>query len=227
MADRYWLRDGRVMNSLPDWSPRRFGSIVADPVDAPPLAAARVVRRPRPGKDSTVDLAVPIGGRRRARQALEQAEVLFTTRVAQDGGIGPWRRLTEARFLTARQAFGRGGRLSRSDTAALVVALIDRSMRDRCWVQVESNHDLDWIDFWLYLAHRAFPPYRAEPLFLLAWSAWRLGEPELARSAVDAALVEEPGHHAAAMLKALLRNGVDPGLLPPLSDRCAARGGAR
>jgi hypothetical protein len=227
MAGRRRSRNGRVMSSSPDWSPRRFGSRVANPVDAHPPAAARVVRRPPAGKDSTADLAVPTGGRPRARQALEQAEVLFTTRVAQDGGIAPWRRLTEARFLTARQAFGRQGRLSRSDAAALVVALVDESMRDRCWLQVETNHDLAWIDFWLYLAHRALPPYRAEPLFLLAWSAWRLREPELARSAVDAALAEEPGHRAAVMLGALLRNGVDPSQLPLLSDQCVAGRGAR
>jgi hypothetical protein len=215
------------MNSVPDWSSRRSGSMVADPVDALPPAAARTVRGPSAGRDSAVDLAVPTGGRPRTRQALEQAEVLFTTRVAQDGGIGPWRRLTEARFLTARHAFGRRGRLSRGDTAALVVALIDESIRDRCWVQVESDRDVAWISFWLYLARRALPPYRAEPLFLLAWSAWRLREPELARSAVNAALVEAPGHRAAAMLKALLRDGVDPGLLPSLSDRSAAGRGGR
>jgi hypothetical protein len=215
------------MSTFPDWYPRRFGSVGASPVDVHPRAAVRVVRHPSAGKDSAADLAVPTRGRPRTRQALEQAEVLFTTRVAQDGGIAPWRRLTEARFLTARQAFGQRGRLSRSDAAALVVALVDESMRDRCWLQVELNHDLAWIDFWLYLAHRALPPYRAEPLFLLAWSAWRLREPELARSAVDAALVEEPGHRGAAMLRALLRKGVDPGLLPLLSDQCVAGRGAR
>jgi Domain of unknown function (DUF4192) len=201
--------------------------MVVDPVDPPSWTATPNACRAPAGRESTVDLSVPIGGRPRTRQALEQAEVLFTTRVAHDGGIGPWRRLTEARFLTARQTFGRQGRLSRGDTAALVVALIDESMRDRCWVQVESNHDAAWIDFWLYLARRALPPYRAEPLFLLAWSAWRLREPELAGSAVDAALVEEPGHRAAPMLEALLRDRVDPGLLPSLSDRSAASGGRR
>lgn len=159
--------------------------------------------------------------------ALERAETLFVARVAEDGGIAPWRRLTEAHFLEARRVLARTGRLSRADTAALVVALVDVVMRDRCWVQVESDRDPVWTVFWLHLVRRALPPYRAEPLFLLAWSAWRSGDAVFARRVVEATLVEEPGHVAAAMLTTLLRTGVDPSALPALSDRYAARGGAR
>jgi hypothetical protein len=153
--------------------------------------------------------------------------MMFVARVAQDGGIAAWRRLTEVRFLEARRRFTRTGRISRGDTAALVVALVDGVMRDSCWVQVESDRDPAWIAFWLHVARRALPPYRAEPLFLLAWSAWRSGESPLARRAADAALVEEPGHVAAALLTTLLRSGVQPLVLPSLSDQYAARGGIR
>lgn len=170
---------------------------------------------------------MPARRRLRVARALEQAETLFVARVADDGGIAPWRRLTEAHFLEARKTLARTGRLSRADTAALVVALVDVAMRDRCWVQVESGPDPVWTVFWLHLVRRALPPYRAEPLFLLAWSAWRSGEAGLARRAVEATLVEEPGHVAAAMLTTLLRTGVDPSALPALSDRYATRGGAR
>lgn len=159
-------------------------------------------------------------------RALERAETLFVARVAEDGGIAPWRRLTEAHFLEARTVFAKTGRLSQADTAALVVALVDVVMRDRCWVQVESDRDPVWTVFWLRLVRRALPPYRAEPLFLLGWSAWRLGDAVFARRAVEATLVEEPGHVAAAMLTTLLRTGVDPSALPALSDRYVARGGA-
>ncbi len=151
----------------------------------------------------------------------------FVARVAQDGGIAAWRRLTEVRFLETRRRFSRIGRVSRGDTAALAVALIDGVMRDRCWVQVESDRDPAWTAFWLYIVRRALPPYRAEPLFLLAWSAWRSGNSPLARTAVDAALVEEPGHVAAALLTTLLRSGVQPFVLPSLSDRYVPRGGFR
>ena len=162
--------------------------------------------------------------RLRLAQALEKAETRLVARVAEDGGIGPWRRLTEERFMQARGRLARSGRLSRVDTAALTVALADVVMRDRCWLQVESDRDPAWTGFWRYLSVRALPPYRAEPLFLLAWSAWRYGDRGLARRAVDAVLVEEPGHVAATMLTTLLRFGVAPSALPALSGRFAARG---
>jgi hypothetical protein len=171
-------------------------------------------------------LDVPVGRRLRVNRALERAETLFVAEVVEDGGIAPWRRSTETRFLSARRSLARTGRLSRADTAALVVALADRVIRDRCWTQVESDRDPAWIAFWLYLTRRALPPYRAEPLFLLAWSAWRSEDSGLACRAVEAALAEEPGHVAATMLVTLLRTGVDPAALPALSDRYGPRDGA-
>ncbi|HEY6745916.1 MAG TPA: DUF4192 domain-containing protein [Mycobacteriales bacterium] len=184
-------------------------------------------RPPRPPAGAFPDLpltaCVPVGRRIRLSRALEYAETRFVARVAQDGGIRPWRRLTEARFAHARRCLTGAGRLSRVDTAALIVALADVVMRDRCWLQVESDRDPAWTVFWLYLARRALPPYRAEPLFLLAWSAWRSGDDALAGRAVEAALVEEPGHVAAAMLSTLLRFDVAPTALPALSERSALR----
>lgn len=199
------MRDGLGMNTLAQRPPRSPGEGIQDPARAS---------------------GVPLGRRVRLSRALEQAETLFVARVAQDGGIDPWRRLTEARFLHARRRLARAGRLSSADSAALIVALVDVVMRDRCWLQVESDRDPVWTGIWLHLARRALPPYRAEPLFLLAWSAWRSGDPGLARRAVDAALIEEPGHVAATMLATLLRTGADPSVLPALSDRPASVSGA-
>ena len=198
------MRDGLDMNNLAQRQPRSPGENMRDPARAS---------------------GVPLGRRVRLSRALEHAETLFVSRVAQDGGIDPWRRLTEVRFLHARRRLARAGRLSSGDSAALIVALVDVVMRDQCWLQVESDRDPVWTGFWLHLARRALPPYRAEPLFLLGWSAWRSGDFGLARRAVDAALVEEPGHVAATMLATLLRTAVDPSALPALSDRPATVGG--
>jgi alkylhydroperoxidase/carboxymuconolactone decarboxylase family protein YurZ len=151
------------------------------------------------------------------------AEVLFVARVVEDGGIERWRLATEARFLSARQTFAQRRRLSRSESAALVVALVDPSMRDRCWMLVESCPDPAWTEFWLHLVRRALPPYRAEPLFLVAWSAWRQRDRRLAAQAVDAALTADPRHTAATMLRTALRAGVDPSRLRSLADH-ATRG---
>jgi Domain of unknown function (DUF4192) len=194
-------------------------------VDVEPAAGSR--RRTPSYVGAVPDLGLPAGRRRRRVEALERAETLFVARVAKDGGIGPWRRLTEARFLAARLHHTRTGRLARADTAALVVALADGITRDRCWARMESDRDPAWIAFWLHLARRATPPYRAEPLFLLAWSAWRSRDFGLARRAVDAALVEDPDHTAARMLCVLLRTGTDPCGLPALSDQHVTGGGVR
>lgn len=149
--------------------------------------------------------------------ALERAELQFVARVVRDGGIGPWRQLAAARFRTAREAVTRS-RLSRSETASLIVALADHEVRDGCWVRFEQDRHPGWVSLWRHLAAHALPPYRAEPLFLLAWSAWRSGDPILARTAVDAVRAEDPGHRAAAMLDRMLAAGLDAEDLRSLVD---------
>ena len=162
----------------------------------------------------------------RTRKALDEAESQFVARVVADGGIGAWRAATDQRLRTALATFARHGRLSRRVTASLIVALADQPIRDRSWRMAESRIDVDWPAFWQQLCHRALPPYRTEPLFLLAWSAWRVGDVRLARAAVEEVLRQDPGHRAAAMLLALLWIGVEPGHLPSLTVRPVRPGGA-
>ena len=142
------------------------------------------------------------------------------------GGIGPWRAAAELRLPAALETFARRGRLPRRVAADLIVALVDRPTRDRCWRVVEWRTDPDWRTFWLHVSRRALPPYRTEPLFLLAWSAWRLGDVRLARAAADDVLAQDPGHRAATLLAALLWLEVEPGRLPSLADRPAASASA-
>jgi hypothetical protein len=158
---------------------------------------------------------------------VERAELQFVMRVVSDGGIRPWRALTELRFAAARRAFARQGRLSRGETATLLVALIDLPTRDRCWLQVESHPDPGWPAFWRYLSRRAPRPYRVEPLFLLAWSAWRLGELPVALAAAEATAAEDPHHRGAVMLRSLLVAGLEPDLVPSLAAGRLAPAGER
>jgi hypothetical protein len=156
------------------------------------------------------------------RRAFEEAERQFVARVVADGGIGPWRAAAELRLRAALDALTRRGRLPRRVAADLIVALVDRPTRDRCWQVVESRTDPEWRTFWLHVSRRALPPYRTEPLFLLAWSAWRLGDVRLARAAADDVLAQDPRHRAATLLDALLLLEVEPGRLPSLADRPVA-----
>lgn len=170
-------------------------------------AAIRAVRQSR--------LAPPAEAVERIGRALALAEINFVEHVVADGGIGPWRRRAEGRFLLAREAVLEL-RLGRIDTADLVVALLDLPLRDRCWLLMEDDPDSRWSALWSHLAGNALPPYRAEPLFLLAWSAWRCGDPALAGVAARAAVVENPSHRAGGMLLDMLAAGTDPAHLPSL-----------
>lgn len=161
----------------------------------------------------------------RTRRALEEAERRFVAQVVADGGIDRWRATADQRLRMALDAFTRRSRLSRRVAADLLVALVDEPTRDQCWQVVESRADVDWRPFSLHLSRRALPPYRTEPLFLLAWSAWRLGDVRLARAAADDVLALDPGHRAAALLRALLWLEVGPDRLPSLAGRPAISAG--
>ena len=178
---------------------------------------------PRPfGPPHPADLAPAVAGVDRLRLVLERAERDFVAQVAADGGIGPWRRRVEGRFRSARTALALSG-VSRAESAALVVALVDGAVRDRCWLQVDADPDRGWLVLWRHLARHALPPYRTEPLFLLAWTAWRCGDPATAGVALGCARVQDPAHAASLMLGRLLSAGTDPRSLPSLAaDRPAS-----
>lgn len=155
-----------------------------------------------------VELAVPSGRKKRVERLVERAEVLFVRRVTQDGGMDSWRHEAERRIRTARDACAQG-RLARTETAALVVALVDVPLRDACAWLVADDPDPAWAALWLHLVRHAPPPFRSEPLFLLGWTAWRLGDLPVATVAVTEAHREDPGHRAAALLARLLAGAGD------------------
>ena len=175
--------------------------------------------RYRPPGRRTVDLTVPNGRKTRVRLLTERAEVLFVREVVRDGGIVPWRERAASRLTAARDAYAQG-RLARTETAALVVALVDRSVRDVAARLVADAPDPTWADLWLHLARHALPPFQAEPLFLLGWTAWRLGDRPLAAHAVAEARRQDPAHRPAALLAALIATGADP--LSPVHVRRGA-----
>lgn len=171
------------------------------------------------------DLAVPNRRKARVQRQLERAEVLLVGQVVREGGMTTWRGQAEERFRVARRTSARG-RIARTEAVALVVALLDLPVRDQCWLLVEEDPDPEWVTLWTHLVQHALPPFRAEPLFLLAWSAWRLGDVSLAVRAVEAARVEEPEHGAAAMLSGILAGGMESAELPSLADRAGPGRGA-
>jgi Domain of unknown function (DUF4192) len=157
----------------------------------------------------------------RTRRALQDAERRLLARVVTAGGIAPWRAAADQRLRMALDTFARRGRLSGRVAADLIVALVDEPTRDRWCRLVESRTGSDWGAFWLHLSSRSLRSYRTEPLFLLAWSAWRLGDVRLARAAADDVLAQDPWHRAAAILLALLWLDVEPGRMPSVAGQPA------
>jgi hypothetical protein len=174
------------------------------------MSTCDVLQRPtgRHRAGRPVDLTVPNGRKTRVRLLTERAEILFVREVVRDGGIAPWRHRAANRLKAARDAHVEG-KLARTETAALVVALVDRSVRDVAARLADEDPDPAWADLWLHLARHALPPFRAEPLFLLGWTAWRLGDRPLAAHAVAEARRQDPAHRPAALLAALLVAGAD------------------
>lgn len=162
-----------------------------------------------------VGLAVPAAAPR-LRAGLNRAEQRFVAEVVRDGGIRPWRQRALSRLSAARDS-SRAGRLSRGETASLVVALTDRPTRDRFWERIERDGAEVWLPLLRHLVRHALPPYRVECLFLLAWSLWRQGSASLAVTVVEAVLAEDPLHRAGGMLATLLRADVPSSSGRPLS----------
>jgi hypothetical protein len=212
MAAGPLARNGRIMNTT-SRQPR-----CAPPVGEFLRRATRScgAEAPSIGPDLP-DLLVRPAAVDRVRRHLAEAELLFVARVVQDGGIGSWRLHARERFVTARRAVAHG-RISSVATADLVVALVDQHVRDWCWLEVESAPDPGWAALWLHLVRHALSPFRAEPLFLLGWTAWRRDDGALARAATAAARAEDPGHEAARLLEKLLDSGAEPADLPSLAD---------
>jgi hypothetical protein len=169
----------------------------------------------RPVALAAVGLARPAAAPR-LRAGLHRAEQRFVAEVVRDGGIGPWRTRVVSRLCAARDAV-RVGRLSRAETASLVVALTDRPTRDRCWELIEQDGADEWLPLWRHLVRHALPPYRVEVLFLLGWSSWRRGSDALARTAVEAVLAEDRAHRAGHLLATLLRANVPSAAITPLT----------
>lgn len=151
----------------------------------------------------------------------ERAEVLFVQEVVRDGGVALWRRRTDGRIRAARDAYALG-RLAWTETATLVVALVDVPLRDVCARLVEDDPHPAWVDLWLHLARHAPTPFRTEPLFLLAWTAWHLGDVPLATAAVVEARRQDPAHRPAALLARLVALGIGPGGRGPAAHRRGA-----
>ncbi len=185
------------------------------PVDDPtasPLAAAAVRegRRLYPRRadrqaviavedpSRTADLAVAIEDQETRRRATHRADPSRCAR--QD--------VEQTMAAAARVAAGES--LSDAEVAELGCALGDLEVRDTLYALAVGETAGEAESLWALLARTLPPPWRAEALVLLAFSAYARGDGPLAGVSLEAALRCDPDHRMAGMLDTALQSGIRP-----------------
>jgi hypothetical protein len=152
--------------------------------------------------------------------ALAAAEAEMVAAAAVAGGRPGWRRSTVELFRTVlRQARERVDRypphhITTEDLGRLLVGLLDLVVRDGCWRALEIDASSTAFNLCWELARRAPEPYRAPPLFLLGWVAWRRGDGVLAGLAAERCLAADAEYEAARLLRVVVDRCIPPTRVP-------------
>ncbi|MGW0822363.1 DUF4192 family protein [Streptomyces sp. NPDC002845] len=103
--------------------------------------------------------------------------------------------------------------LGHEDAATLILALQDRTTRDRAAEWMEGDEAGRALRLWRALARRCVGPYgehAAAPLTLAGWVAWSTGDELEAREALAMALAADPDYLFARLLHQACNEGLDP-----------------
>jgi hypothetical protein len=103
--------------------------------------------------------------------------------------------------------------IGHDEAAALVLALQDRTTRDRAAEWMEGDDAGPALRLWRTLARRCVGPYgehAAAPLTLAGWVAWSTGDELEAREALAMALGADPSYLFARLLHQACNEGLDP-----------------
>jgi Domain of unknown function (DUF4192) len=207
------------------------GGAVEDP-SASPMAAAAVLdgRRlyaRRADLQAVIAADDPARSDGLADALRRQAATREPAHRADPAGCG--RRDVETAMAAASRVAG-GQSLGDVELAELGCALTDPQVRDALYALAVGERAGDAESLWALLARTLPPPWRAEALALLAFSAYARGDGPLAGVSLDAALRCDPDHRMAGMLDQALQSGMRPERIRELADsgyRAAKRLGVR
>lgn len=181
------------------------------PVDDPsssPLAAAAVLsgRRLYTCRDELVDVVAPTDPARTAGVAdlISSAE--------HDGGGRPDAAARDDvhHAMEAASDLAAGKAITDGSIARLAASFGDPRVRDTLYALC-AGPSADRVEaLWSMLARLLPPPWRAEALVLLAFSAYVRGDGTLAGISLEAAQECDPLHRMAGMLDQALRSGMTP-----------------
>ncbi|ORA28227.1 DUF4192 domain-containing protein [Mycobacterium aquaticum] len=112
--------------------------------------------------------------------------------------------------IAAADRFADGRPPSDGEMARIAVSLTDPQVRDTLYALAVGDSAGPAESLWAELARALPPPWRAEALVLLAFSAYVRGDGPLTGVSLDAALDCDPEHRMAGMLDTALQSGMRP-----------------
>lgn len=186
----------------------RCGShgFVDDPAASPFAVAAVLDGRPIRSRRSDLQQVVDADPVRAGRVA---AHIEGLPRPSLDRAAVEIRADVDA-VIAAADALADGDDPGDATLARLAVALTDPQVRDIGYALAVGERGALAESLWEALARALPPPWRAEALVQLAFSAYIRGDGPLAGVSLDAALRSDPEHRMAGMLDAALQAGMRP-----------------
>ncbi|MFF7637923.1 DUF4192 family protein [Kitasatospora sp. NPDC008050] len=152
------------------------------------------------------------------REALERQMSSLIGHLSEPGGNERTHEAA-ARLIAEAIADSQAGAPTLDDerAARLIIALQDRTNRDRAAEYAEPDELAAAQRLWRFLSRRCVQPYEGfakAPLTLLAWTSWLAGDTATSRVALGKALDLDPSYTLADLLYRSLNGGLEPeGLL--------------
>ncbi len=194
------------------------GGPVDDP-DASPLAAAAVLEGRRLyARRSDLQAVIAPGDPARCAAVAAVIDESVAQRVAEGADTRDRARRDIEHALTAVAALAGGREPTDVELARIGCPLTDVRVRDTLCALAIGEHAAAAELLWSELARTLPPPWRAEALVLLAFSAYSRGDGPLAGVALEAALRGAPEHRMAGLLDTALQSGLRPERIRGLAD---------
>ncbi|MBU8814091.1 DUF4192 domain-containing protein [Mycolicibacterium goodii] len=189
-----------------------MGGVLDDPASSALAAAAVLDGRRMYGSRAELAATVAVDVERVAAMAplLGAVGAVEDVAVAVRAAVDAMRRMAGGAVLTD------------AELADVATTLVDVRVRDALFNVGDSDAIAAAESLWTLLARVLPDPFRAEALTLLALSAYVRGDGPVAGIALDAVLVDNPGHRMAGMLDVALQNGMRPEQLQGLIAKIPA-----
>lgn len=186
------------------------GGEIDDPSSSPLAVAAVLEGRRLYSRRADLQAVIALDPVRSAALAGMADEAAAAREVAHRADPAGCCRSDVQNALAAADRISAGEQLSDAEFAQLGCSLRDVQVRDTLYALAVAENADAAESLWSLLARLLPPPWRVEPLVLLAFSAYVRGDGPLAGVSLEAALRCDPRHRMAGMLDRALQSGLRP-----------------